>query len=520
MFDTSRAVAPLLLLALFWAVNKYVAFRRAVRSIHDWPGFRTLFSDMFVYFPFRVRGISPGAQWPFYTKHEDFARAGWDVVAAVNVLPSAGVTLYIADAQVAKEIIGARARFPKPLVAYQLLTTFGSNILVTEGEEWKRQRKVAAPAFSERNNRLVWDETIRIVEDMFENVWGDKDLVELDNIMEVTVPITLLVIGVASFGRRISWNEDNVAPPGHSMTFKDALHEVSHRLFLRVIFSQRVLRYGTAKMRYFARAYDELDKYLNEMVAARKAATTKEEHHDLFNSLLDANEDELDSEARLTDTALVGNIFIFLVAGYETTSHTLAYAFIFLALYQEEQEKFYQNLKANLPSDRTPTYDEFSSLSYSMAVLNETLRHFPPVVNIPKSSAEDTTFTVGNPAGEKRTLPVPANSMISICTSALHYNPRYWEDPLAFKPERFLKDYPRDAFLPFSGGPRGCIGRGFAETEGVAVLTMIISRYKVEVREEPQFAGETFAQRKARLMESMHSLTVYPKRAPLAFRRR
>lgn len=103
---------------------------------------------------------------------------------------------------------------------------------------------------------------------------------------------------------------------------------------------------------------------------------------------------------------------------------------------------------------------------------------------------------------------------------------RYWDDPDAFKPERFLGNYPRDAFLPFSGGPRGCIGRGcvshpfllqvheltlrprFAETEAIAVLTAIVSKYKVEVREEARFAGETFAQCKARLFKSQHSLTV------------
>ena len=84
----------------------------------------------------------------------------------------------------------------------------------------------------------------------------------------------------------------------------------------------------------------------------------------------------------------------------------------------------------------------------------------------------------------------------------------YWDEPDAFKPARFLGSYPRDAFLPFSGGPRGCIGRGFAETEGVAVLALIISKYKVEVKDEPQFRSETFDQRKARLLKSQHSLTI------------
>ena len=75
-------------------------------------------------------------------------------------------------------------------------------------------------------------------------------------------------------------------------------------------------------------------------------------------------------------------------------------------------------------------------------------------------------------------------------------------------PERFLRDYPRDAFLPFSGGPRGCIGRGFAETEGVAVLTRVIARYRVEVKDEPRFRGETFEQRKERILAARGGLTL------------
>lgn len=105
MLDVSRAVLPLCLLLLFYGVKKYLAYREIVRTIKyvfclfqgnpatgetdtgtpsDWPGFRTVFSERFLYFPFRVRGISPGTQWPFYSKHADFARTGWDVVASVR----------------------------------------------------------------------------------------------------------------------------------------------------------------------------------------------------------------------------------------------------------------------------------------------------------------------------------------------------------------------------------------------------------------------------------------------------
>lgn len=99
----SQAVVPLIFLLLLYAVKRYTACRQLVCTVKyvlpplwlvlwvqrslgcsGWPGFRTVFNDRFLFFPFRVRGISPGAQWPFYSKHADFAKAGWDVIALVR----------------------------------------------------------------------------------------------------------------------------------------------------------------------------------------------------------------------------------------------------------------------------------------------------------------------------------------------------------------------------------------------------------------------------------------------------
>ncbi|OJT02987.1 Cytochrome P450 4X1 [Trametes pubescens] len=490
MFEDNRSILLGALVLAVFLLRKFLDFRRAAASVTNLPGFRTLFSDRFVWFPYRVNGISPGVQSEInlYRKYQDFEEGGWDIMAG--------------------DVIGARARFPKPLGPYKVLLTFGPNLVASEGDEWKRQRKLVAPAFSEKNNKLVWDETVRIIYDLFDNVWGTQDTVIVDNITDLTVPITLLVIGVAGFGRRITWNEDAVAPEGHNITFKDALNVVSRNLFLQVLFPHWLLKWGTSSMRRFYASYKELGQYMQEIIDARRSGEVKEERHDLFSSLLDANEGLIESGEKLSDIGLMGNVFIFMVAGYETSAHTLAYAFILLALYPDEQEKLYQAIKTTLSDDRTPEYHEFSSFAYSMAVFNETLRLFPPVITIPKQSAEDTSFTTTNAAGEKRTIPVPKGTYVTVHTPGLHNNPKYWVDPDAFKPERFLTDYPRDAFLPFSGGPRGCIGRGFSETESIAALTVIISRYRVEVRDEPQFAGETFEQRKARLLRSKLSLTL------------
>jgi len=155
-----------------------------------------------------------------------------------------------------------------------------------------------------------------------------------------------------------------------------------------------------------------------------------------------------------------------------------------------------------------------------MAIVYETLRMFPPVAGIPKQSEEDTTLLTSNIKGDKLVIPVPKGTHLVISTPGLHYNPRYWKDPHEFNPSRFLGEWDRDAFLPFSAGPRACLGKRFAEMEIVAVLCMIIPRYKIEVRDEPQFVGESFEVRKERVLRTRQGLTTTPEKVPLTFKRR
>lgn len=119
-----------------------------------------------------------------------------------------------------QEVTSDRAKFSKPLAVYKILMFYGSNVVVTEGEEWKRHRKISAPSFSERNNRLVWDETISIMRELCEDVWAGKSAVPISSIVDLTVPIALFVIGVAGFGKRMSWHEDSYVPEGFRFSFK------------------------------------------------------------------------------------------------------------------------------------------------------------------------------------------------------------------------------------------------------------------------------------------------------------
>ncbi|KAF8503883.1 cytochrome P450 [Hysterangium stoloniferum] len=506
------------------ALNGFLTYRRVLKSVGHHPGIRHPISGVhllgFLLPP--IPGLSLGPNWSMEYKYKIYAQYGWDTITWAGIFPKIDIAYFVADPLTVKEITSNRARFPKDVKDYTVLAFFGSNILVTEGEVWKKQRKLAAPTFSERNNGLVWSETVRIIQEMFAS-WGpDNSDVVVDHCLDITLPITLLTISSAGFGRRIPWVDDKAASPGHQLSFKDAVHIVSKHLQVAIVVPRWAYRFSKF-LKSVGLALDELNAYLREMVEERRASEVRE-RYDLFSALLEGN-DSSKEDGKLTEDEIIGlelhrNIFIFLIAGHETTAHTLCFLLGLLAIEQEEQDKLYESIVTVLPNGEIPTYEQFGALSYVMATFNETLRLFPPVANIPKYSVDDTTLPAVQPDGSIGSVPVPKGTKMIISSPALHCNPRYWKDPYAFNPSRFLGDWPRDAFLPFSGGARACIGRGFAETESVAAITMIIQKYKVELKNPELYAGLTPLEKREKLLANRQGLTTTPINVPLIFRKR
>ncbi|PBK86527.1 cytochrome P450 [Armillaria gallica] len=444
-------------LILLWVIQKSFKFYQNVKAVGNHPGYRTILwhRQPLSYFLPPIPGLTGGTNF--------------DIVACVAAFP-ARIEFLIADSTFVKDITAACVSFPKPLIM-QLHA-------IRIWDTWKKYRKISGPAFSDRNNRLVWEQSLKITGDLINTVWKNKDVVEVEHAVDVTLPIALNVIGA-----------DMVLPPGHEVPFRDVL-----RLAMRL----------TPKWAKVRAAFDELEAYMLEMIENQRTAATREERHDLFGSFLDANDGEGESligrETRLTDQEL-------------------------LALYPDQQEILHTHVKSITPDGRNPVsfaillhYHYTSLLKIFSSVIYETLRLFPPGTSIPKMSSEDTVLVSTNEAGERKTVPVPQGAMVRIDVVGLHYSPRYWKNPEMFSPSRFLDDWPREAFMPFSQGARACIGRKFFETEAIAVLTMIISKYKITVREKPR---ETFGERKERILKSRHGgLFLTPVKTPLVFTKR
>ncbi|KAF8597590.1 cytochrome P450 [Ceratobasidium sp. AG-I] len=518
MPTTKNVLSTIALSALaIWLVDRWIKCRRASAQIGGLPGLRLLFglgSQIGHMLP-QIPYIAPSSNYAWSSKYKMFERAGAGVYGMVSVFPpEAG--LCVSDVEALKQIASGRSAFRKRFEDYALLRIFGSNLLVAEGEEWKRQRRICAPAFSDRNNHLVWATAMGFMNDVIES-WAPGEVIRIHDVCEEFIlPVALCVIAKAGFGQDVHWTD--AAPPkaGHRLTFLYSLKVFYENIFLPLIMPNWA--WGLRKhWRHVKLVNDELGIHIREMIQSRRESQDHDtQRHDLFSQLVNAR----DGNETLSEDELVGNVMIFLVAGHETTGHTLAILLGLLALYPGEQEQAAQEIKNLRNGEGDLTYDDMRRLPYALAVMYETLRLYPMVTILIRDAVADTHLTFGHATDQTQVRHVPASSRAFIFMSGVHYNPSYWDDPEEFVPARFMDtNWNRDAFIPFSLGPRACIGRRFAETTVVAVLAKLLSKYSITIDESrfKSIPGESMLDRRQRFLNPTMKLALTPVPLPLVF---
>ena len=212
------------------------------------------------------------------------------------------------------------------------------------------------------------------------------------------------------------------------------------------------------------RARDFLRQDLLRIVAARRAAPST--HGDLLDSLLAARDPE--TGRSMSDQEAVNNLLTFIIAGHETTAVALSWTLWLLAKDQESQQRVFEEVVA-VAADAPITAPHIEQLSFCRQVIQEAMRLYPPAPGIGREAK--TAFELGG-------RPIKAGTRIHIPVFALHRNVRLWKRPNAFDPDRFaaepVKARSRYAYLPFGGGPRICIGAGFAMLEAAAILATLV----------------------------------------------
>jgi len=193
--------------------------------------------------------------------------------------------------------------------------------------------------------------------------------------------------------------------------------------------------------------------------------------HSILSNLIHSNE----TTEKLSDSELYANIWIFFFAGHETTVRALVMALNMLWRYPEVQEKLYEEIHGLIGTDRKPTEADLHKMVYLEAFITEVLRYRSPLTFLrSRMATKDLQY---------KNMIIPKGALCGVQIQSLHTNPLYWDEPDKFNPDRFLpqnrKPRHKFSFMPFSLGPRICIGNNFSLMEQRLFLVMLLQKYRV-----------------------------------------
>lgn len=385
--------------------------------------------------------------------------AAWHGDVVQFPLPTS-VALSVNDPTAARRVLQDNHRgYDKGTVQYRTLSVVtGNGLLTSDGELWRRQRRLVQPAFHSQTLAAVGERTAEAAARQMDR-WTavpDGEVVDVDAAMMHT---TLDVVGHALFSTDLGASSDTLVA-----SVLAALDAVVARARSLLPLPLTWPTPGNARMR---RAISTLDRAVLAMVEARRQSYQRSEQSrgDLLDLLLAAR-DEGAGEG-MDDRQLRDEIITLVIAGHETVASALSWAFHLLAGADGVRERLRAEAVGVLGAGdrrRAPTVADLPHLPWARAVLEETLRLYPPAWVVSRRALADDEL-----AGVR----VPAGALVLVSPWVLQRDERSWSDPLRFDPSRFLPgspEPPRGAYLPFGAGPRLCVGREFALVEGTLLL--------------------------------------------------
>jgi cytochrome P450 len=334
----------------------------------------------------------------------------------------------------------------------------GHGLLTSEGDLWKRQRKLMSQAFAPKRIADYATAMVR-VGDVALRRWRDGATTNLHKEMS---RLTMEVVADVLFGA--SMGAADVVAVGGAMEVVNEFFSGSPEAMLNIpkwVPTPRNVRMN--------RAVATLDRVVYDIIAQRREGQPR---NDLLGTLLAARDDD---GAGMSDGQLRDEVMTLFLAGHETTSLALAHALYLLSLNHAALRRLHDEISQVLQG-RLPTADDVRSLPFTEWVLKETMRLYPPAW----ATGRETTEPY-----ELRGHTIPVGSQLMSSQWIVHRDARWYPDPERFDPERWsperAKDIPRYAYFPFGGGPRVCIGNHFAMMEATLLLAMIVQRFRVEL---------------------------------------
>jgi cytochrome P450 len=346
--------------------------------------------------------------------------------------------------------------------AYRILLGrfLGRGLLTSEGDFWKRQRKLMQPMFHSKYLQNYAETMYSDTRDLLAR-WSTNQTRDInDDMMRLTLRIvarTLFTADVDADASRI----------GHALTeVLESSDQTLRSPFWLPMWIPTPLNVRTK------RAVEQLDEIIHRIIAERRA--NPNDGTDLLSMLIAAQDED---GTTMTDQQIRDEAVTIFLAGHETTANALTWTFYLLAKHPQIEAQLHEEV-ARVVGDGPVTVEHVRQLPYTEMVLKESMRLYPPIPTVARAPKHPVEIG-GVQLGYK--------DRVMITPYTLHHDPRWWDAPQEFRPDRWRKDNEqainKRAYWPFGGGPRICIGNNFAMMEATIILATIAARYRLALTE-------------------------------------
>ncbi len=419
----------------------------------------------------------------------------------VPISPRASMFMFSRPEHAEHVLAQNQDNYVKAFTYRPLRALIGNGLLTSEGEDWRRHRRLIQPLFTRRDVRNFGPVMTEAAARMLKG-WDDRpEGSHIDVALQMS-SLALDVVGRALFGSDLTGDAAAIsramsagqrvavlatfAPLPWGPRSTKALKAIARRAgntpegiegpVGRMIADRRALRAANGPTHSSAASANSRGAQPDEAQASGRL--------DLLDTLLTARRDD---GSPFTDAEIGDELATFMLAGHETSAVTLAWSLALLSAFPAARDQLEHEVDTVL-GGREPDASDADRLPWTTAVIAETMRLYPPAWTIERDSIADD-----NVAG----VPVPAGSTVAVPPYLIHRHPDFWPDPAGFDPARFLPsdepgtaaggeraiagERPRYAYIPFGGGRRACVGQSFAELETVLVLASIAQRFRLDL---------------------------------------
>lgn len=336
----------------------------------------------------------------------------------------------------------------------------GNGLVVSEGAFWRKQRHLIQPTFHrdriEAYGKIMIDQAQAL-----RSVWQTSEVRDLHQDM---MALTMKVAAQAFFGTEMAETIDQIE---HAMLIVQQQFDLRTRNLLFYLLPDPIPTPNNLRYRH---AVQQLDELVYGLIDQRRKSNGH--RNDLLSILLSLQDEDVD---RMSSQQVRDEVMTFFLAGHETTALALTWAWILLAQHPDVETQLVSELQTVL-NGRLPSPADLPHLQYSDWIIREAMRLYPPIWAMGRSVISDCE--IGG-------YPIAAGSNVVVSQYIVHRDPRWFDKPEIFKPDRWANDLakrlPPFAYFPFGGGSRICIGRAFAMMEAVLVLATLAQQFHPEL---------------------------------------